>query len=60
MNDENKKQEKEILVPESWLEGLLTLAERSKDEKDKTGMWLLIGYISSAKTIIKYGRKPNA
>ena len=54
---QNKQEEELIEIPRSWLDGLLNLAEKSQGDKNKENMWLLIGYISSAKTIIKYLKK---
>ena len=51
-----KKEKKEnIIVPIKWLEGLAKLATLA--EKDKDRVTHLIGFASSAKTLLKYGIK---
>lgn len=55
-----KKNMDEIKIPRSWLEGLIKLseqAESSQDDKLKVfAIAELLGYISSAKTILKYNK----
>jgi len=41
-----------VLVPVSWLEGLLEYAEKGEEHKS-----YLRGYCSSAKTILLYGKR---
>jgi len=53
----------EILVPKIWLEGLLKHAKRTRrlsksstENNLKIALLELLGYISSAKTILKYNK----
>ena len=48
---ETKKKEY-VIVPAAWFERLLEIA--NKGEKDKQ---FLIGYVSSAETILKYSKR---
>jgi hypothetical protein len=55
----NPKEEQYIKVPHSWLEGLMKKAEaidHGKDPRTIENLGLLQGYISSAKTLIKYNK----
>lgn len=54
-----KKEAKMLEVPESWFKSLLKIAkqvEEATTEEDKSKFCQLLGYISSAKVIIKYNK----
>lgn len=51
-----KKKEEYIIVPASWFEQLVAISLRSRDD-DKLGKQYLLGYISSAETILKYAKR---
>ena len=54
MKKEEKKIKKDnIIVPVEWLSELAKIAELA--EKDKTRIMHLLGFCSSAKTLLKYG-----
>ena len=45
-----------VLVPVGWFEQLITIAKTAKND-DKLGKQYLLGYISSAETILKYAKR---
>lgn len=45
-----------VKVPIAWFEQLITIAKNAKND-DKLGKQYLLGYISSAETILKYARR---
>jgi hypothetical protein len=59
------KKQQYIEVPASWFEGLLKQAEkidgkmskREKMEKIPNAVTMLLGYVDSAKTILKYNKR---
>lgn len=55
-NNKNMDYNKEIKIQKNWLEGLIKYAERVEDSNENKMIELaaLLGYISSAKTILKY------
>jgi hypothetical protein len=60
-----KKKRQYVEVPVEWFEGLLKYAEkvegnltkREKMEKIPHKVTMLLGYVSSAESILKYGKK---
>ena len=58
MKETNKPAPKEqyIVVPASWFEQLIEIS-RMPPDNDKLGKQFLLGYISSAETILKYAKR---
>lgn len=48
--------EQYIVVPASWFERLVEISKMSRND-DKLGKQFLLGYISSAETILKYAKR---
>lgn len=48
--------EEYIIVPASWFERLVEISKMSRND-DKLGKQFLLGYISSAETILKYAKR---
>lgn len=57
MKKETKQPKEEyVIVPKSWLERLVEISKISRND-DKLGKQFLLGYISSAETILKYAKR---
>jgi hypothetical protein len=57
MNKEKTSQKEQyIAVPCSWFERLVEISKMSRND-DKLGKQFLLGYISSAETILKYAKR---
>lgn len=50
--------EQYLIVPASWFERLVEISKMSKSD-DKLGKQFLLGYLSSAETILKYAKRVN-
>jgi hypothetical protein len=53
------KKEEYVIVPKSWFEQLIEISKKSRDD-DKLGKQFLLGYISSAETILKYAKRTDS
>ncbi len=51
------KKEKHITIPVSWFEVLLRYIERYEKRTDSESLNMLLGYISSVKTILNIHKK---